>query len=154
MPGSDVREGHVGVLLSRLRILLGIEQPSQVCDSIIKEIESFDKEQLLTSSVDSLAARVDLPSVDIWHCFNSLIQLRDIVHNNKLRVSDLKDILSRDSFSDEVIKIIINYVNTEQPHKLITANAVSKYPPFRSLHCRLQITVTCMLLLVMALVNN
>ncbi|MCP9263026.1 Peptidyl-prolyl cis-trans isomerase [Dirofilaria immitis] len=117
------------------------ETPGQpVCKVIIKEIESFNRKRLLTGHVDSLAAYVDLPSADIWRCFNSLMQLHNYVHNYELAASNLKNILSRDSFSDEFITAVINFVNIEQSYKPIIMNAVSKYPSFRSLHCRLQIT--------------
>ncbi|VDO31369.1 unnamed protein product [Onchocerca flexuosa] len=87
-------------------------------------------------------SHVDLPSADIWRCFNSLIELHNYVHNNEVAVSNLLNILSRESFNDELIKAIINFMNTEQSYKPTIMNAISKYPPFRSLHCRLQITVS------------
>ncbi|EJW87137.1 hypothetical protein WUBG_01950 [Wuchereria bancrofti] len=111
-----------------------------VCDAIIKEIELFNKKRLLTGYVDSIAARIDIPSAEIWRCFNSLMQLHNYVRNNKLAESSLKDILSRNSFDDEFIKAVIDFMDTEQSCKPTIVNAISKYPPFRSLHCRLQIT--------------
>ncbi|CAG9534347.1 unnamed protein product [Cercopithifilaria johnstoni] len=141
MSGGGELERFLDNLVSPLRVLLHVAEPSSVCDAIIKEIESFNKKRLLTGCVDSLAARVDIPSADIWRCLNSLVQLRNYVRNNKIAESDLKDILSHDSFNDEFIKTVINFMNTEQFCKPIMMNALSKYPPFRSLHCRLQITL-------------
>ncbi|VDO38511.1 unnamed protein product [Brugia timori] len=113
-----------------------------VCGAIIKEIELFNKKRLLTGYVDSIAARIDIPSTEIWRCFNSLMQLHNYVRNNKLAESSLKDILSRNSFDDEFIKAVIDFMDTEQSCKPTIVNAISKYPPFRSLNCRLQITVS------------
>ncbi|VDK86666.1 unnamed protein product [Onchocerca ochengi] len=140
MAGEDDLERCLDDLVIPLGVLLQVEEPSRVCNAIIEEIESFNKKRLLTGYVDSLAAHVDLPSADIWRCFNSLIQLHNYVHNNELALSNLMNILSRESFNDELIKAIINFMNTEQSYKPTIMNAVSKYPPFRSLHCRLQIT--------------
>ncbi|KAM3728420.1 Nitric oxide synthase, brain [Dirofilaria immitis] len=147
MTEKDELERRLDNLVSPLRILLQAEEPSRVCKVIIKEIESFNRKRLLTGHVDSLAAYVDLPSADIWRCFNSLMQLHNYVHNYELAASNLKNILSRDSFSDEFITAVINFVNIEQSYKPIIMNAVSKYPSFRSLHCRLQITIGRMVLL-------
>ncbi|EJD75421.1 hypothetical protein, variant [Loa loa] len=147
MSGGSELERYLDSLVFPLRVLLHTEEPARVCDAIIKEIESFDKKRLLTGYVDSLAAHVDIPSTDIWRCFSSLIQLRNYVSNNKLAESSFKDILSRDSFNDEFIKAVTDFINTEQSYKPGIMNAVSKYPPFRSLQCRFQITIGRMVLL-------
>ncbi|KAL3990267.1 hypothetical protein ACH3XW_31045 [Acanthocheilonema viteae] len=147
MPGTEELEKYLDNLVGPLRVLLHVAEPSRVCDGIIKEIESFNRKRLLTGYVDSLAACFDIPSVDIWRCFYSLIQLRNYVRNNKVAESNLKDILLRDSFNDELIKTIINFMNAEQSYKPTMVNALSKYPPFRSLRCRLQITIGRMVLL-------
>ncbi|VDK72516.1 unnamed protein product [Litomosoides sigmodontis] len=145
--GGDELEGCLDNLVSPLRVLLHASEPSRVCDAIINEIESFNKKRLLASYVDSLAVRVNMPSTDLWRCFNSLVRLRDYVSKNKDAESNLKDMLSRDSFNDEFVKAVINFINTDQYCKRITANALSKYSPFRSLQCRLQITIGRMTLL-------
>ncbi|VIO88859.1 Uncharacterized protein BM_BM9549 [Brugia malayi] len=75
------------------------------------------------------------------------MQLHNYVRNNKLAESSLKDILSRNSFDDEFIKAVIDFMDTEQSCKPTIVNAISKYPPFRSLNCRLQITIGRMVLL-------
>ncbi|VIO88858.1 Uncharacterized protein BM_BM9549 [Brugia malayi] len=147
MSEGDEIERCLGSLISPLRVLLHIEEPSRVCGAIIKEIELFNKKRLLTGYVDSIAARIDIPSTEIWRCFNSLMQLHNYVRNNKLAESSLKDILSRNSFDDEFIKAVIDFMDTEQSCKPTIVNAISKYPPFRSLNCRLQITIGRMVLL-------
>ncbi|VDN07878.1 unnamed protein product [Thelazia callipaeda] len=90
---------------------------------------------------NKVESRANLPSADLWRCFNCLIKMREYVHNNKLTTSVLHNRLKKSTSNDELIQQIINFAKTEQENKLEIANAPSKFAPFRSLNCRLQITV-------------
>ncbi|VDN31624.1 unnamed protein product [Gongylonema pulchrum] len=98
--------------------------------------------RILHNMENSSQTGLDLQPVDVWRCLNSLIQLRDYVNSNKLKLSDLENILTRDAWDKDVASVILSYASSEQSHQLALFANPSKYPPFRSLRCRMQITVS------------